>query len=541
MEGFRMPTEVQTLILRFRDLATAVGETLALHRQIAQKDGYVWWGWWNKFGEQAPADVFTELNARMHPAGLDLYLFDSGKNELHQARATEIQWGAAGARIPSPEVDRTPKYYKEQNYFAWFKFTDIATMRTDTAILRTFTYVQVPDFFESRVSRFLPFYGKRVESPEELQEQNRTIWFVRPYQVGDRTGAVSLPPRPTASTPFSTDPLASHSSTLLWLSDVHFGNHAFPLASDHFGKDLSQALESDLKQKGQNSVAAAIISGDLTWKDEAAEFEQAKRFVGGLHSWSTLDPSRILISPGNHDVKFSGDPSKIGDPVTLAANDAKRCYSDFYRGLYAHAPNEFLSCGRRFLVGNAVAVDVVCLNSSLLEQTKDAFQGQGFVGDDQLIDAATQMGWDRTSASDAPRGFRILVLHHHLVPVTFRPVPHIGYRGSITWDAEAVTRWIVKNQVDLVLHGHMHDPFFAWIGRPNPDHSEKWHTFHIAGLGSSGVKMEELGDEKYNTYGLIEFSRREVAVEVRRINSQGSIPSSQVIVWHHSFAYTNSS
>jgi hypothetical protein len=433
-----MPTEVQTLILRFRDLATGVGETLSRHHEIVQKDGYVWWGWWNKFGEQVPEDVFAELNVRMQQTGLDLYLFDSGKNELHHAHGVEIQWGKGSTRILSPDIEHTPQYYKEQKYFGWFKFREISILATDPAILHKYTYVQVVDFFESRVSRFSPFYEKRIESVEELQEQNRTIWFVRPFRNDDRKGPVKPSLKLAADSPFSMEPFASHSSTLLWLSDVHFGNHAFPPVSDVFEKTLSQALESDLSQKGQNSVAAAIISGDLTWKGEIAEFGQAKKFIDSLHSWSTLEISRILVGPGNHDLKFSGDSSKVGEKATIVTDEAKCDYLEFYRALYGHAPNKFLSCGRRFLVGNAVAVDVVCLNSSLLDQVQDAFQGQGFVGNEQLVDAAAQMGWDRASGADTARAFRILVLHHHLVPVTFRPIPRIGYAGSVTWDAEAV-------------------------------------------------------------------------------------------------------
>jgi predicted MPP superfamily phosphohydrolase len=530
--------DVQTLILRFRDLATAEGQTLALHRHIIEKHKYVWWGWWNKFGEKVPVDLFTELNSRMDKGPLGLYLFDSGKNELREASCIEIKWAGGGARMRSPEPERTPEYYKEQEYFAWFKFTDIAPKASDPAVLKTLTYVEVSDFFESRVSRFFPFYGKRIESVHELQEQNRTIWFVRPFRAGDRTGVASTAPG-TPGAPFSTDPLASHSSTLLWLSDAHFGNHAFPPTSDHFRRDLSQALEHDLKQNGQNSVAAAIMSGDLTWKNENVEFEAAKRFLYGLRSWSTLDLNRIVFCPGNHDLRFSADPSKVGEPATLVRKDARQHYSDFYQQFYGHLPNDFLSCGRRFLVGNAVAVDVVCLNSSLLEQVKDAFQGQGFVGQDQLTDAGAQMGWDKTTGGDAPRAFRILVLHHHLLPVSYRPIPSVGYAASITWDAEAIVRWIIKHRVDLVLHGHMHDPFFARIARPDPDDHDKWHTFHIAGLGSSGVVSDALGDERYNTYGLIYFGRTEVTVEIRRLDAKGSIPHNQAVVWRNSFGYTH--
>ena len=442
-----MAVAVKTLILRFRDLATSEGQTVALHRQIIKKYKYVWWGWWNKFGEKVPVDLFTDLNSRMKKGPLDLYLFDSGKNQLRAACCFEIRWAKEGARMRSPEPKRTPEYYKDQEYFAWFKFTDIASAITDAAVLHNLTYVEVPDFFESHVARFLPFYGKRIESVEELQHQNRTIWFVRPFRTGDRTGTAYAPPG-KLETPFSTDPLGSHSSTLLWLSDVHFGNHAFPLTSDHLQKDLSQALEHDLKHNGLNSVAAVIVSGDLTWKNKKVEFGVAERFLNALRSWSTLDLNRLVFCPGNHDVRFSADPSKIGTPATLAPKDARQQYSEFYQRFYGHPANGFLSCGRRFLLGNAVPVDVVCLNSSLLEQFKGAFQGQGFVGQDQLTDAAEQMGWDKATSADAPRTFRVLVLHHHLLPVSYRPTPSVGYAASITWDAEAVVRWIIKNQVD---------------------------------------------------------------------------------------------
>lgn len=412
-----MDVDVETLILRFRDLATDKGQTIARHRQIISKQKYVWWGWWNKFGEKVPVDLFTKLNARMKKRALALYLFDSGTNELRLARCTEVRWAAEGKRVRSPDPKRTPKYYKEQEYFAWFKFTYIASTTSDVSLLQTLTDLNVPDFFESLDSRFLRFHGKRIESADELQHQNRTIWFVRPFRDGDRTGEAEAPSIALAKPygPFSSDPLASHSSTLLWLSDVHFGNHAFPLTSDHVQRDLSQALEHDLKQNGVNSVAAVIVSGDLTWKNEKAEFKTAEQFLNSLRSWSTLDSNRVLVCPGNHDLMFSADPSKKGQTANLAPDDARRRYGDFYQNFYGHTSNKFLSCGRRLLVGNAVPVDVVCLNSSLLEQVKNAFQGQGFVGFPQLADAAAQMGWDKIPSPDAPRAYRVLTLHHHLL------------------------------------------------------------------------------------------------------------------------------
>src|SRR5262245_42724566 len=100
-------TEVTSLILRFRDLVTPPGETLRRHRDLVELKGFVWWGWWNKFGERVPADLFRRLSA----AEFELLLFDSGTNQVVCARCSGIVWGEDGA-IASPNADATPEYYK---------------------------------------------------------------------------------------------------------------------------------------------------------------------------------------------------------------------------------------------------------------------------------------------------------------------------------------------------------------------------------------------------------------------------------------------
>ena len=56
--------DVTTMVLRFRDLVTAPGDTIQEHYDVSQKEGFVWWGWWSKAGERIPDDVFRE--AREH-------------------------------------------------------------------------------------------------------------------------------------------------------------------------------------------------------------------------------------------------------------------------------------------------------------------------------------------------------------------------------------------------------------------------------------------------------------------------------------------
>jgi len=205
---------------------------------------------------------------------------------------------------------------------------------------------------------------------------------------------------------------------------------------------------------------------------------------------------------------------------------SREAFGNFYRDLFYLNPNEYLSSGRRYLLGGAVPVEVVCLNSSLIEQKKGWFQGHGFVGKAQLDDAAKQMGWI-PPAQHLARPFRIVVLHHHLLPVTYREEPYGGYPYSVALDAEAVMQWVVEHRVDLVLHGHMHKEFCARVSRPidgKPGDGAKWHTFHILGMGSSGVAKDHR--ENSNIAGFLRFERDHVKVQLVTIEPVG--PSSPV-------------
>jgi hypothetical protein len=99
------------------------------------------------------------------------------------------------------------------------------------------------------------------------------------------------------------------------------------------------------------------------------------------------------------------------------------------------------------------------------------------------------------------------MLHHHLMPATYRDDAIGGHIYGVALDAEAVAQWVVKHRVDLVLHGHMHEPFCARVARPRElgnDRTE-WHTFHVAGMGSAGVTRAHLGATGVNTFGVLRF------------------------------------
>ena len=73
-------------------------------------------------------------------------------------------------------------------------------------------------------------------------------------------------------------------TVLMHLSDMHFGAHD-PLACAAVQR-LAQRL----------GVAMVVVSGDLTQRATAEQFEQAARFVQGVHARSSLVLERLRLA-----------------------------------------------------------------------------------------------------------------------------------------------------------------------------------------------------------------------------------------------------
>ena len=118
---------LSTIILRFRDLVTDRGQTVAWHQAIIENPacGDVWWGWWRKRDETVPDNVFRELAKRAKTCGFEAYLMDSGQELLYRVVCTDIKWDANLVEITSPDVIKTPEYYNQRKYLAWFQLSEI--------------------------------------------------------------------------------------------------------------------------------------------------------------------------------------------------------------------------------------------------------------------------------------------------------------------------------------------------------------------------------------------------------------------------------
>lgn len=505
---------VETMILRFRDLVTRTGETVQFHKQIISEKDHVWWGWWHKSGETIP-EVFRPLLEKAKREGLCVLLLDTGSSKVYKAKCNDIEWDGKRLReIETPEPDCTPEYYRNRENLAWFRFVEI-TDPIDEKTLRGYTYCRVDDFFIERSSRYGPFYGKIVYSIQELRQQERSIWFVRRQQKGDRINEITLfdAHEITPDHFLAEPPLYSRLNTLVWVSDLHYGpSHSFPSVSTVADKALGLSLEDTLKGE-EITPAALLVTGDISDKAQPDEFHRA---TTDIFEWAKrwgIDRYYIAICPGNHDLAWSEDSSDATKPITVTSDESRKAFGAFYQGLFYVEPNEFLSSGRSLLLGGMLPVDIVSLNSSYLQQLKGAFQGHGFVGDAQLNHAAEKMGWSKQPDSGG-KAFRVVMLHHHVFPVTNRESPEANKPYSVVLDAGAFQKWIIKYRVDLVLHGHMHEPCHYIVERSASLTDSVMHKFHVVGMGSTGAVNTR------NTFAILEFGPSKLTIVFRSLHQK---------------------
>ena len=528
-------SNLKTVILRFRDLS--VPDTIARHREICEQKEYVWWGWWAKPQERVPLEAFGALGRKIHENGeLEIMLFDSGKRKIYTAKCGEISYKTDGEKQYSPDKECTPNYYSENDYLAWFKLTSISESLSDgdaNRLLRKLSYYRVDEFFTSRKSPFSPFYNKKIYSTSELADQQRTIWFVRDAKPGDLNHEIhsysdSLNNDKNVDECFRLLPTRD----VLWLSDIHFSadHHAF-LDEAGSNNQLYIRLHHELKNLNK-TISHIIISGDLTYTASENEYNIAWDFVKNMNSLYDLHETSYSISPGNHDLKFSDSPYKPHDKIEIPFEESKECYTQFYHQVFGTDPTDTLYSIRRFLTPDLIPVELISVNSCALQQDKNHFRGMGYVGNDQMNAIE-----EKLSKTDGSGTLRILVMHHHLLPVMFSEKPEVSKMYSMTLDSEAISQFVIKNNIKLVLHGHAHKGFYSEIIRQGNGEDKPKQKYYVVGIGSAGAIQKDLSDGATNMFGDIVFNKETMNISIYSLFANGQ-KSKEIITYRIPYCET---
>ena len=189
---------------------------------------------------------------------------------------------------------------------------------------------------------------------------------------------------------------------LMHLSDLHFGAH---------DPAVCAAVQRLAHRLG---VSMAVVSGDLTQRATAPQFEQAARFVQGLHARSTL------VLAGNHDLPLFAWWMRWG-----------RAYERFAREFGAD-PEPVHQAGVFYVVG--------------VNTTRPWRHERGSLSSAQIDRVAELLA---RAPADA---WRIVASHHPLVARDAADRDHRPHRAQ-----EALQRWRAAG-AHMVLSGHAHQP-----------------------------------------------------------------------------------
>lgn len=228
-------------------------------------------------------------------------------------------------------------------------------------------------------------------------------------------------------------------TTVFHCSDLHFGHPAVPIKYE--------AIEALIDDKKYDVVA---ISGDLTQRARAGEFQRARAFM--QHAGAR---SHTIVVPGNHDAAWWRAPLGIGDPRKVMAK--YRFYiSDDLEPVLRVAGATFIGLNtspgltRKTLTWNLRDLSIIGhLTRAQIERTAAEF--------------------DRSRTDDA----RVIVMHHNPVK------GELSQRHGLN-NTQRVLGAFAEMHVDMVLCGHDHQEAVHFI-----EHTKRGTVISTAGTVSN--------------------------------------------------------
>jgi 3',5'-cyclic-AMP phosphodiesterase len=253
--------------------------------------------------------------------------------------------------------------------------------------------------------------------------------------------------------PFSHLPLR-----IAHISDIHAGEVTFQA-------NLMARIVDDINAMQPDVV---VVAGDLT----AAGYEH--EYMAAAAILSQIEPPKVII-PGNHDSRNVG-------------------WIHFER----YFGNRFSRFRREFGPERAERLKA------------DGFTIVGVDSSEPDLDEG-RVGRDRynwiLSQFDDPYDIKIFAVHHHLVSI-----PGTGRERNIITDAGDLLAHLTTIDIDLVLSGHKHVPFFWGLNGMLIANSGTCATTRLRGLTPSSWNEVEIDASTIKVFLHYPDGRRELSV-----------------------------
>jgi Icc protein len=245
---------------------------------------------------------------------------------------------------------------------------------------------------------------------------------------------------------------------LAQISDIHCGESSF----DH------GVMGSIVEHVNGMQPDAVLVVGDLTAKGYQWEFEEAAEWL------EQFEPPTVVV-PGNHDYRNVG----YIHFQRLFGQGFHR-----YRGSFDPVRAERL---------RATGFTVVCVDSA------EPDVNEGNLG-------LEQYAWIREQF-DEPDDVKIFAIHHHLVSI-----PGTGRERNIITDAGDVLAELTRLDVDVIVSGHKHVPFFWNLNGVLLSYSGTATTKRVRGLTPPSWNEIVVDASTVKVYLHYQDGRRELAV-----------------------------
>lgn len=245
-------------------------------------------------------------------------------------------------------------------------------------------------------------------------------------------------------------------------SDIHAGGSFF----------LPLLLEQFLEKVKKIDPHVVIIAGDLTSNGYRDEFETTFSYLDRINQ-------PCVIIPGNHDARNVG----FIHFQTLFGPSFKS-----YRYRFTEKQAETMQATGCTIVGT---------------DSSNPDLNDGSIG-------FHRYHWIQDQYQH-PDDIKILVLHHHLVGV-----PGTGKERNIVWDAGDVLSLLTGLDIDLIMSGHKHVPFFWDLNGILVSNSGTVSTRRLRGLTPPSFNEIELEKEVIRVFLHYTDGSRELAVTFKR-------------------------
>ena len=228
---------------------------------------------------------------------------------------------------------------------------------------------------------------------------------------------------------------------LIHISDIHCG----PM----FRPDV---FRSAIKEINKMSPDVVLVTGDLTENGLISEFEKVAKEL------KKIKTEKMIYVSGNHDYRSTG-------------------YLIFQK-LFP------------FLQVTELQDVIITVLSSARPDRDD-----GEVGHRQNL-------WLERTLEKYSNKFRIVALHHHIIPV-----PDTGADQITVIDAGDVLRSLTKSKADLVLCGHRHRPW-------------RWTLENMLVVHAGSLSCEKLRGFFLNSYNVLTVKGKKIEAQLKVVNGE---------------------